>query len=170
VLAQHLAQRRVQQVRGRVIALGIAPTFAPIPNPLSRTQFVIVRFPNPPEPAVAASAPMSPQSIGLGIPLNLKNPENVVHQCVSGTKAMFTKRRKLNTTNNIVHANFSSIRSIVPPNERIKITTTIKIVAVQLSTSLLSAVGTLPIQALSSVAAALPANAGQPNCRKPRTV
>jgi hypothetical protein len=31
----------------------------------SRTRFVTVRFPIPPEPAVAASAPISPQSIGL---------------------------------------------------------------------------------------------------------
>ena len=51
-------------------ALGIAPTFAPMPNPLSRTQFVTVKFPSPPEPAVAASAPINPQSMGRGTPEN----------------------------------------------------------------------------------------------------
>ena len=51
-------------------ALGIAPTFAPMPKPLSRTQLVTVRLPSPPEPAVAASAPIRPQSIGLGMPGN----------------------------------------------------------------------------------------------------
>ena len=40
-------------------ALGIAPTLAPMPKPLSRIQLVTVRLPMPPEPAVAASAPMS---------------------------------------------------------------------------------------------------------------
>jgi hypothetical protein len=39
-------------------------------QPLSRTQLLTVRFPSPPEPAVAASAPTSAQSIGLGIPRN----------------------------------------------------------------------------------------------------
>ena len=62
-------------------ALGMAPTSAPMPKPLSRTQFVTVRLPMPPEPAVAASAPMSAQSIGCGRPEKLKNPANVVHQC-----------------------------------------------------------------------------------------
>ena len=55
-------------------ALGIAPTFAPMPKPLSRIQLVTVRLPRPPEPAVAASAPIRPQSIGCGSPEKLKKP------------------------------------------------------------------------------------------------
>ena len=95
-----------------------------MPKPLSRTQFVTVRLPMPPEPAVAASAPMSPQSIGCGRPARLKNPVNVCHQCGDGTNATFTTTRKRNTTPSIVQAKYSSIRSIVPPNERMSTTAT----------------------------------------------
>ena len=75
-------------------ALGIAPTFAPIPNPLSRTQFVIVRLPMPPDPAVAASAPNNIRSTPPGMLPKQKNPANVRPQTESGTKKMLTVRRK----------------------------------------------------------------------------
>ena len=103
-------------------ALGMAPTFDPIPKPLSRIQLVTVRLPMPPEPAVAASAPISPRSIGRGSPEKLKKPVNVCHQCGSGTNAMLTASRNTKTNANIVHAKYSSIRSIVPPNDRIRTT------------------------------------------------
>ena len=45
-----------------------------MPKPLSRIQLVTVRLPMPPDPAVAASAPIRPQSIGCGRPEKLKKP------------------------------------------------------------------------------------------------
>ncbi len=75
-------------------ALGIAPTFPPMPSPLSRTQFVIVRFPMPPDPAVAASAPSITRSRSAGRWPKLKKPASVRIQCEAGTKATFTPTRK----------------------------------------------------------------------------
>jgi hypothetical protein len=74
---------------------------------------------------------MSPQSIGCRNPARLKNPRNVCHECASGTNARFTTTRKENTTASIVHAKYSSIRSIVPPNERMPTTAMMSAVAIQ---------------------------------------
>ncbi len=103
----------------------MAPTFAPMPKPLSRIQLVTVRLPMPPDPAVAASAPMSAQSTGVCRPPMLKKPRNVRPQWLNGTKAMFTAIRNRNTTASIVQAKYSSMRSMVPPNDRIRTTPTI---------------------------------------------
>jgi hypothetical protein len=102
-----------------------------MPNPLSLTQFVTVRLPRPPDPAVAASAPISAQSIGCGTPEKLKNPRKVCAQWEKGTNATFTAIRNRNTTASIVQANRSSIRSIVPPNDRISTTARMSTVATQ---------------------------------------
>ena len=144
-------------------ALGIAPTVAAMPKPLSRTQFVTVRFPRPPEPAVAASAPMRPQSIGCGSPVKLKNPVKVRHQCAAGTKAMLITIRNRNTTPSIVQAKYSSMRSIVPPNDRIRTTNRIRPIVIQAVVPWSGAPGMRPIHAPKSVAAALPASAGHPS-------
>src|SRR6185295_3370537 len=133
----------------------MAPTSEPMPKPLSRTQFVTVRLPIPPEPAVAARAPISPQSIGLLKPVNLKNPAKLVHQCDRGTYAAFTKNRKPKTTASIVHAKYSSILSTVPPNERMKTTATISAVAVHARLSRSDTPANRPAHALIRVAAAL---------------
>ena len=47
-------------------APGIAPTTAPIPKPLSRTQLEIAMLPIPPDPAVAASVVNRTMSIPGG--------------------------------------------------------------------------------------------------------
>src|SRR5918993_3731419 len=76
-------------------ALSMAPTHPPIPKPLSRIQLVIVRLPTPPDPAVAASAPRSPQSTtppGLRI---VKKPRKVRHQSEAGTNTTFATMRKV---------------------------------------------------------------------------
>ena len=112
-------------------ALGIAPTLAPMPKPLSRIQLVTVRLPRPPDPAVAASAPMSAQSIGCGRPVKLKNPRKVSSQCEIGTNAMLMASRNRNTTQSIVQAKYSSMRSMVPPNERMSTTKRMSPVATQ---------------------------------------
>jgi hypothetical protein len=151
-------------------ALGMAPTFLPIPNPLSRTQFVIVRLPMPPEPAVAARAPMSPQSTGWGMPERRKNPANVCAQCAKGTKRTLTAIRKTKTTPSIVHAKYSSMRSIVPPNDSTRTTTSMSTVATSACVGWSGAPGMRPIHAPRSVAAALPARAGHPSWKKPSTM
>ena len=150
-------------------ALGMAPTRAPMPKPLSRIQFVTVRLPRPPEPAVAASAPIRPQSSGSGRPERRKKPAKVSAQCAAGTKATFTTSRNRNTTPSMIQAKYSSIRSMVPPKERISTTARISAVAIQAWVAWSAAPGMRPIQAPSSVAAALPASAGQPSWKKPST-
>ena len=65
---EHRADVRERDLRGRRPRSGSRRPCEPMPNPLSRTQLVTVRLPMPPEPAVAASAPMRPQSIGCGRP------------------------------------------------------------------------------------------------------
>ena len=102
-----------------------------MPKPLSRIQFETVRLPRPPEPAVAASAPIRPQSIGCGRPVKRKKPRKVSAQCESGTNATFTTSRNRKTTPSMIHANVSSIRSIVPPKDRISTTPKIRPVAIQ---------------------------------------
>ena len=77
----------------------------------------------PPEPAVAAKAPMRLQSMGWGRPEKLKNPTNVFHQWAAGTKATLTAIRNRKTTPSIVQAKYSSIRSMVPPKDRMSTTT-----------------------------------------------
>ena len=149
-------------------ALGIAPTFEPMPKPLSRIQLVTVRLPRPPEPAVAASAPISPQSIGRGSPEKLKKPVKVCHQWASGTNAMLMASRNRNTTASIVQAKYSSMRSMVPPNDRMKTTARMSAVVIQACVAWSGAPGMRPIHAPNSVAAALPASAGQPSWKKPR--
>ena len=151
------------------MALGMAPTLDPMPNPLSRTQLVTVRLPIPPEPAVAARAPMRPQSMGWGSPEKVKKPRNVWSQWEKGTKATLTAMRKRNTTPSIVQAKYSSILSTVPPKERMKTQASMRTVATQAWTPWSGAPGIRPIQAPSSVAAALPARAGQPSWKNPRS-
>ena len=123
----------------------------------------------PPEPAVAAKAPIRLQSMGWGRPENLKNPTNVFHQWAAGTKATLTAIRNRNTTPSIVQAKYSSIRSMVPPKDRMSTTTRIRPMVIQPCAPWSGAPGIRPIQAANSAAAALPARAGQPSWKKPMT-
>ena len=113
---------------------------------------------------------MRPQSIGWGRPDMRKKPRKVWAQWESGTKATFTTIRNRNTTPSMVQAKYSSMRSMVPPKERISTQARIRKVATQAWVACSGAPGMWPIHAPSRVAAALPARAGQPSCRKPRTL
>ena len=55
---------------------------------------------------------------------------NVSHQWDIGTNATFTVTRNRNTTASIVQAKYSSIRSIVPPKDRMKTTPMMRTVAI----------------------------------------
>ena len=63
----------------------------------------------------------------------------------------------------MVQAKYSSMRSMVPPNERMNTTKRIRPLATQACAAWSGAPGMRPIQAPSSVAAALPASAGHPS-------
>ena len=80
---------------------------------------------------------------------------------------MLIASRNRNTTASIVQAKYSSMRSMVPPNDRIRTTNPMRPVATQAWTAWSGAPGMRPIHAPSSVAAALPASAGHPSWKKP---
>ena len=135
-----------------------------MPKPLSRTQLVTVRLPSPPDPAVAARAPMSPQSIGCGSPEKLKKPVKVCHQCGSGTNAMLIVDQEQEDDRQhrpgevLEHALDGAAERQDEDDARGSSAD-----AIHACVAWSGAPGMRPIQAPNSVAAALPASAGQPS-------
>ena len=75
---------------------------------------------------------------------------------------MLITTRNRNTAPSIVHAKYSSMRSTVPPKDRMHTTARINPTAIHACAAWSGAPGMRPIHAPRSVAAALPARAGQP--------
>ena len=60
-----------------------------------------------------------PSRSAAASPVKLKKPEERLPQCAIGTNAMLMASRNRNTTASIVQAKYSSMRSMVPPKDRI---------------------------------------------------
>jgi hypothetical protein len=72
----------------------------------------------------------------------------------------------------MIHAKRSSMRSIVPPNDRISTTATISAVVIHVWAARSAPAGSTnrPMPAANSAAAAVPASAGQPSWKNPMIV